>query len=157
MCCNCSAKNILTPNENGSTCWNCCEKCIVARPCCCMEENPETYFTVSAVSTKTICLLCKTNRNYLTCCKEFVAVSVKNDIINSVKCHKLFIECQCKFLNTLPSKGLAFSCKNANKYKTVHCDCGRKSIQLFEGVTPYLCECGCEFEHDIEVGVRKYY
>ena len=158
LCCNCSAKNILTPNENGFTCWNCCEKCIVARPCCCREENPETYFTVSAVSTKTICPLCKTNMNYLTCCKEFVAVSVKNDIINCVKCNKLFIECQCKFLNALPSKGLAFSCKNANcKYKTVNCDCGRKSIQLFEGVTPYLCECGCEFEYDIEVGVRKNY
>ena len=95
LCCNCSAENILTPNENGFTCWNCCEKCIVARPCCCREENPETYFTVSAVSTKTICLLCKTNMNYLTCCKEFVAVSVKNDIINCMKCNKIFIECQC--------------------------------------------------------------
>ena len=96
--------------------------------------------------------------NYLTCCKEFVAISIKNDIIDCVKCNKLFVECQCKFLNALPSKGLAFSCKNANcKYKTVHCDCGRKSIQLFEVVTPYLCECDCEFEYDIEVGIRKYY
>ena len=101
-----------------------------------------------------ICPLCKTNMNYLTWCKEFVVASVKNHIINCVKCHKLFIECHCKFQNALP----AFSCKNANcKYKTVLCDCGRKSIQLFEGVTPYLRECGSEFEYDIEEGVQKYY
>ena len=53
---------------------------------------------------------------------------------------------------------MLYHLKNANcKYKAVHCDCGRKPIQLFEGVTPYLCECGCEFEYDIEVGLRKYY
>ena len=102
--CNCSAQNILTPNENGFTCWNCCEKCIVARPCCCREENPKTYFTVFSVSTKTICPLFKTNMNYLICCKELVAVSIKNDIINCVKYHKLFIECHRKFLNALPFK-----------------------------------------------------
>ena len=94
----------------------------------------------------------------MTCCKQFVSVSVKNDINNCVKCHKLFIECHCKFLNALSCEGLAFSCKNAIcKYETVHCDCGRKSIQLFERVTPHLCECGCEFEYNIEVSVQKYY
>ena len=74
-----------------------------------------------------------------------------------MKCHKLFIECHCEFLNGLPFKILEFSCKNANcKYKIEHCNCGRKSTQLFEGVTQYLFECGCEFEYDIEVGVRKH-
>ena len=94
----------------------------------------------------------------MTCCKDFVVARVKNDVINCVKCHKCFIECHCKFLNALPSKGFAFSSKNANcKYKTVHCDCGRISVQLFEGVTPYLCECGYEFDYSIEVGIRKCY
>ena len=89
--------------------------------------------------------------NYLTSCKEFVAVSIKNDIIIGVKCHN-------KFLIALPSKGLVRSCKNANgKYKIVHCDCGRKPVQRFERMTPYLCEYGFEFEYDIEVGVQKYH
>ena len=50
-----------------------------------LEENPETYFTVSAVSQKTIRILFRTNITYLTCCEEFVDASVKNDIINCVK------------------------------------------------------------------------
>ena len=91
LCCNCSAENILNPNENGFTYWNCCEKCIVARPCCSREDNQETDFTVSVVFQTTTCLLCYTNMNYLTCCKEFVAVNIENDILNCVKCHKLFI------------------------------------------------------------------
>ena len=69
LCCYCSAENILTPNENGFTFWNCCEKCIVARLCCSWEEKPEPYFTISAVSPKTICPSCKTNMNYFTCYK----------------------------------------------------------------------------------------
>ena len=34
---------------------------------------------------------------------------------------------------------------------------GENTFSFFEGVTPYLCKCGCEFEYDIEVGVKKYY
>ena len=103
-------------------------------------------------------LLFKTDMNYLTSYKELAARNVENDIINCVKCHKLFIKCYCKFLNALPTKSLAFSFKNANwKYKTVHCDCGKKSIHLFERETPYLCKFGCEFKYDIEVGAQKYY
>ena len=60
-----------------------------------------------------------------TCYKEFVA----NDIINCEKCHKVFIECECKFPNALPSKGLVFPCKNANcKYKTAHRNCGSDTV-----------------------------
>ena len=66
---------------------------------------------------------------YLNCCKEFVAASVENGIINCVKCRTLFVECHCKFRNVLPFKVLAFSRKNANcKYKTKHCDCGKNSF-----------------------------
>ena len=160
ICQSCKSENILVNPESHFICWNCHNDNLIAKPCCASEDNADSYRSVCPNTTKFPCPACTVEMLYLSCCESFVPVNKIDDenIIQCGKCNKLFMECNCESYNQLPGQGLAFCCKNVKcHYKTVHCDCSRKSVQLFTGTTPYLCECGCEFEYDIDMGVTKMY
>ena len=159
LCGNCKSENVIVHNNSVFECWHCNEKSFIVKPCCAIEDDPKSYFSVSVDTQKPKCVKCDKVMNYLPCCKNIVPINfVDQTVFNCGVCEKQYLECHCKRINLLPSKGLAVTCKNLQcHYKMIHCDCGKKSVQLFEGMTPYECECECEFEYDIEIGITKSY
>ena len=91
----------------------------------------------------------------LPCCKQLQPKLTKEKYLyDCVQCSKYSLRCACGVINTLPPNSMNWRCLTPSCFDhIVHCECGKiSSEEIKERI--YKCNCGVEFEYDIEFGVK---
>lgn len=153
-CLNCN-NNIDVPlNESNFSCWCCSEEFDVVKPCC-SASNEWERFLQPKNSQNCKCPKCHSIMNKLPCCSAYqLDNQPDSDITACESCDKLNIVCDCKTINCIPPTAQSRNCSKVTcPYKIIHCNCGICDTFLFKGSDKYHCECGYEFEGDIDIAV----
>ena len=155
ICTNCNTENQVSLNASSFSCNSCLEEFDVISPCC-AESNAWERFIQTKNNQKCKCSKCDSDMFKLPCCNRYQLIyqTAKGDLITCKFCSNLNILCDCCTINKVPPVAQSRYCaKGTCQYKIIHCNCGICDKFLFKGSQKYLCDCGYEYEPDIDIGV----
>nr|CAB3265820.1 gag-like protein [Phallusia mammillata] len=149
----CDEDGYVTEKHTSFFCWKCSSEFNIATACC----NELDRFLVPDKEVTTNCTICNQPMRKMPCCHKFQPeYQTDEGTFECLECERYAMFCVCKTVNAIPKRTMTTNClNNYCKYTIVNCNCGKKTCQLLGPNKPYLCECGFEYEFDIEIGVER--
>ncbi|XP_078495352.1 uncharacterized protein LOC144750183 [Ciona intestinalis] len=151
-CPKCNIEGLTTEQTESYFCWSCSNEFLISKVCCGSD-----LFLTSFDSESTACPVCKETMLLMPCCKTVQPeYRLEDGAYECANCQRHFTHCKCNQFNVFLGKPLSKACTNAKcKCRLIHCDCGKRYIKEIEPQEPFKCSCGFEYEHDVNIGVRK--